>query len=69
MKRPYEVYRVSVLNGKANTLSLTFDMDDFLDWKSGRKLIQNALPYLNANEREFLMTGITAAERDDFFKD
>lgn len=36
-------------------------------WKSKRLLIQNVFPELNADEREFLMTGITAQEWDENF--
>lgn len=31
--------------------------DDYLDWQDG-ELIQNAMPYLSAQEREYLITGI-----------
>lgn len=31
---------------------------DYLSWHTGRKLVQAAFPYLNADERELLMTGI-----------
>ena len=30
---------------------------DYLDWQDG-ELIQNAMPYLSAQEREYLITGI-----------
>ena len=37
-------------------------------WKSG-VLIQNAMPNLSADDREFLMTGITPEEWDEHFSD
>ncbi len=36
---------------------LTFDKSDMYDWLSGSLPIQNALPYLSANERELLLSG------------
>lgn len=36
------------------------------DWQSGT-LIQNAMPHLNADDREFLMTGITPEEWEKTF--
>lgn len=32
-----------------------------------RPVIQQALPFLNADEREFIMTGLTPAEWDELF--
>ena len=31
---------------------------DYIDWEDNGILIQDAMPYLNADERELLMTGI-----------
>ena len=42
--------------GSVTRLSLNWD--DFTDWQDGTKLVQDAFPYLNADERELLMTGI-----------
>jgi hypothetical protein len=36
-------------------------------WTSGKK-IQEAFPFLNPEEREFLMTGITPSEWNEIFK-
>jgi hypothetical protein len=41
--------------GKANTVEC--NENDYLDWQDG-ELIQNAMPYLSAQEREYLITGI-----------
>jgi hypothetical protein len=43
-------------------------MEDYKAWENGT-LIQNAFPYLTPGEREFLMTGITASEWDEIFKE
>ena len=39
------------------------------DWTCGNKLVQNAFPYLNDSEREFLITGMTDREWNDMFSD
>lgn len=46
------------------TMSLTDEQ--YSNWLGG-ELIQNALPHLTAEEREFLMTGITPDEWNEAF--
>ena len=36
-------------------------------WKSGM-LIQQCMPNLNVQQREFLISGMTIKEQDEFFK-
>lgn len=36
--------------------SIFMHIQDYQDWKYGEKLIQNALPYLTAAERELLIS-------------
>ena len=45
---------------------LKINNKDLMDWKMG-KLIQDAFPYLNANEREVLKTGICPSCWNDMF--
>ena len=52
------VRRLSPLNGKCVEMIMEIDPIDYQKWVDGA-LIQDALPYLTADEREFLMTGIT----------
>ena len=69
MNKPYEdiaVTRTSQLSGLRHTRTLRLNYDDYIAWQDGA-LVQDALPYLTADEREFLMTGITAEEWDDAF--
>jgi len=61
MKQEHKITRTSMFSGKEHTLTLVFDIEDYNDWQNG-KLIQNAMPYLTADEREFLMTGVTSEE-------
>lgn len=60
------VTKQSVLTGKETTMTLCFNEQDYQDWVDG-KFIQDAMPYLTAGEREFLMTGITEAEWETAF--
>ena len=58
----YSVTTKSVFTGAENTLSIAFNPGDYVNWKRHGVNIQVALPYLSADEREFLMTGATAKE-------
>lgn len=63
-------YEVDVFVEKVHkgTIVLTAgQLDGFYRWVKGNALIQNALPDLTADEREMLMTGITASEWDEMF--
>ena len=51
------------MTGKINTMEITMDPSDYVAWKNGM-MIQNALPYLTANEREFIKTGLVEDEWD-----
>ena len=42
---------------------------DYVNWNFRGQLTQNAFPYLNANEREFLESGICGKCFDKTFKD
>jgi hypothetical protein len=45
---------------------LEVNVNDLRDWQSG-KLIQNAMPYLTANEREMLISGLCEKCYDKLF--
>ena len=55
------VTKPSTLSGLENTMLLDITYEQYDAWREG-KLIQEAMPNLSAEEREFLMTGITAEE-------
>lgn len=40
-------------------MSIVLDLNDLRNWESRNLLIQEALPYLTPEEREFIMTGYT----------
>ena len=52
------IERRSPRTGKMNVMDLPITQAQLNKWKSGM-LIQNAMPNLTADEREFLMTGFT----------
>ena len=59
-------------HSRANTdmpfgrISLTELLQGMREWEGG-KLIQNAMPFLDADRREFIMTGMTPAMWDEMF--
>jgi hypothetical protein len=65
-----EVTRKSPFSGKENTMVLNIDEDTLAacieKWNAGMN-IQVAFPMLDADEREFIKTGITPAEWDATF--
>ena len=60
------VTKVSPFSGEKHTLDLPITTRDLRIWNHGVP-IQDAMPQLTANQREFLMTGITADEWDEAF--
>lgn len=60
------VTRQSIFTGIERTVDLPITEDQYERWRNG-ELVQNAFPQLNADEREFLMTGCTPEEWDEMF--
>jgi len=58
------VSKASLLSGLRHTMVLDITIDQYDLWQGG-ELIQKAMPNLTADEREFLMTGITPEEWAD----
>ena len=56
-----KITKVSILSKIERSLELDVTDEEIKAWKAGM-LIQDAMPRLNENEREFIMTGITAEE-------
>ena len=63
-----KITRVDPLTGKANTLDLPITEAHQRDWEEGMS-IQNAMPHLTADQREFLMTGLMPESWNEIFKD
>lgn len=60
------ITRTSMLTGITRTLDIPVTQLQLDRWESGT-LIQNAMPDLTADEREFIVTGIIAEEWDNAF--
>ena len=60
------VVRESMLSKKANQMDLDITPEQYSAWVNGA-LIQEAMTNLNADEREFIKTGITPEEWAETF--
>ena len=58
------VKKQSIISGNVNKMELDITQEQLNRYLEGRELIQDIFPHLNANEREFLITGITGEEWD-----
>jgi len=50
------------------TLDLPCTVEQYIAWRDG-ELIQNAMPNLSADEREFLISGLLPGEYDEMFEE
>lgn len=62
------ITRKSILTGKIYHVDINVTYEQLKAWRSGT-FIQDAMPHLTADEREFIMTGITPPEWDTMFPD
>lgn len=60
------ITRKSSLTGITRTKEINVTEEQILSWQQGA-LIQNAMPQLSADDREFIKTGITGEEWDQLF--
>ena len=63
-----KVSKRSPLTGVENTMDLDITEEQIAQWKGG-VLIQDAMPQLNDDEREFLITGYTPEDWESIFGD
>lgn len=61
-----KIVRTSRISGNTNVMYLDITQEALKAWVDGA-LIQDVMPHLKPEEREFLMTGITPAEWDAMF--
>jgi hypothetical protein len=59
------ITRKSPFSGRTNTRQINVTLEQIEAWEMGA-LIQNAMPNLTPDEREFIKTGITPAEWENF---
>ena len=57
------ITKTSMLSGNTSSMDIDVSQDQIDLWQGG-SLIQNVMPDLSADEREFIMTGVTAEEWD-----
>lgn len=62
------VSRVSPFSGETNTMDLPITVEQYERWLGG-EFVQDVFPHLNADQREFILTGITAQEWDNLFQE
>lgn len=62
------IKRTSIVSGITREKELAVTLNDFKRIEAGEH-IQNVLPHLNDDEREFILTGITSDEWDALFSD
>ena len=62
-----KITKRSQLTGAMHTMTIPCTEQQFSDWETGM-LIQNAMPNISPEHREFLMTGITPDEWDLYVK-
>lgn len=60
------ITRKSPLTGITRSKEINVTMDQLLAWEMG-ELIQDAMPHLSADDREFIKTGIDGEEWDQLF--
>ena len=60
-----EITRTSQFSGKTRTRNIDITEKQYDAWMNGL-LIQKAMPNISADDREFIMTGITPEEWEEF---
>ena len=63
------ITRQSQWSGIIRTLDIPVTYDQLYEWQQRGAMIQNAMPNLTADQREFLMTGVTAEEWKEMWGD
>ena len=57
-----QITRKSVISSIQRTMDIPVNPEDFMAWQSGYGNIQDLMPYLSLDHREFILSGITAEE-------
>ena len=61
-----KITKTSPFTNTTNVMDINITQEQYLAWLDGT-LIQNAMPNISADEREFIMTGITPSEWEENF--
>ncbi len=57
----------SILTGKIHQRAIDITYDQYKDWINSNILIQDAFPHLSADDREYILNGITPEESKEFY--
>lgn len=60
------ITKTSIFSGKTTSREINVTHDQLDRWHDG-ELIQDSMPNLTADEREFIKTGITESEWNEYF--
>lgn len=60
------IVKLNPFNGKTYQWEIPVTQEQINDWQKGTK-IQNAMPNIGPDQREFLMTGITPDQWEELF--
>lgn len=60
------IQKRNMFTGEVNTMEIDVTDEQLAAWQDGQ-LIQHATPELSATEREFMISGLTAAEQKELF--
>jgi hypothetical protein len=63
------IKRTSITTGITREKDLDVTPEQMMKYETKQGLIQNIFKNLNADDREFIKTGMTPEEWDDIFKD
>lgn len=64
-----QITRKSVISGIQRTMDIPVNPEDFMAWQAGYGNIQELMPYLSLDHREFILSGITAEEWNAAFSE
>ena len=62
-----KITKQSVISGKTRTLDIPVNPEDYISWISGYSNIDEAMPYLTTEHKEFILSGITKGEWSNLF--
>ena len=62
------IRRANIFTGRVRELELDVTQEQIERWQNG-ELIQNAMPHLSIDEREFLISGMLPEEWDAYISD
>lgn len=63
----YEIVRRCPFTGEMRSMMIALDVNDYVRYMNGGVNVQDAFPYLTADEREYIKTGITPEQWEKTF--